>query len=100
MENKSRKCSSTEDKDIDAISYCGECRIFMCKKCEKFHSKLFSNHQIYNLDKPIDEIFTGFCKEPNHSNKLEYLCKTHNTLCCLECVSKNIKNGGGIHHKL
>ena len=65
----------------------------MCNKCEKFHLKLFSDHQIYNLDKQIDEIFTGFCKESNHPNRLEFFCKNHNTLCCAACLCKIGKKG-------
>ena len=95
MEGK--KCSNKEDKDIDAISFCGECKIYMCNKCERFHKNLFSNHKTYNLRKQDREIFTGFCKEQNHSNKLEYFCKNHNTLCCIECISKKVKNGIGVH---
>ena len=97
MEDKAKKCSSEEDKDIDAISYCGECKIYMCNKCEKYHSKLFSNHEIYNLDKSVDDIFTGFCKESNHSNKLIFFCKNHNTLCCAACLCKIEKDGNGLH---
>ena len=93
MENKSIKCSSKEGKDINAISYCGECNIYMCNKCEKFHSKLFYNHQIYNLDKQTDDIFTGFCKEPNHRDKLEFYCKNHKALCCAACLCKFEKKG-------
>ena len=97
MENKAIKCTSKEDENIDAISYCGECKIYMCNKCEKFHSKLFSNHQTFNLDKRIREIFTGFCKEPNHHQALEFFCKTHNSLCCAACLCKLEKNGIGLH---
>ena len=88
MENKAVKCSSKDDKDIDAISYCGECKIYMCDKCEKSHSKLFSNHQIYNFDKQLEEIFTGFCKEPNLRDILEFFCKDHNTLYFSACLCK------------
>ena len=97
MENKAVKCSSKDDKDINSTSYCGECKIFMCNKCEKFHSKLFSNHQIYNLDKQPEEIFTGFCKEPNHRDILEFFCKDHNTLCCTACLCKISKKNIGQH---
>ena len=95
MEKK--KCSSKEDKDIDAICYCGECRIYMCNKCEKFHSKLFAFHQTFNIDKNIDYIFTGFCKEPNHPIKLQFFCKNHNILCCAACLCKIEKDGIGLH---
>ena len=97
MENKAIKCTSKEDENIDAISYCGECKIYMCNKCEKFHSKLFSSHQTFNLDKKIGEIFTSFCKEPNHHQALEFFCKTHNSLCCAACLCKLEKNGIGLH---
>ena len=53
MEFKKIKCSSKDDQEIDAISYCGEYKINMCNKCEKYHTKLFQNHQIYNLNKNI-----------------------------------------------
>ena len=69
----------------------------MCNKCEKFHSELFSNHQVFNLDKQIGEIFTGFCKEPNHHQALEFYCKTHNSLCCSACLCKLEKNEIGLH---
>jgi len=97
MEIQKQKCSSKEDQDINAISYCGQCNIYMCNKCEKFHTKLFSSHQIYNLEKQTGEIFTGFCKEKNHLNKLEFFCKTHNSLCCAVCLCKIEKNGIGLH---
>ena len=59
MENKTVNCSSIEAHDIDTISYCGECKIYMRMNCEKFHSKLLSSHQTYNLEL-FDDIFTGF----------------------------------------
>ena len=71
MEIQKQKCSSKEAQDINVISYCGQCNIYMCNKCEKFHIKLFFNHKIYNLEKQTGEIFTGFCKEKNHLNKLQ-----------------------------
>ena len=97
MENKPIKCTSKEDQNIDAISYCGECKIYMCVNCEKFHSKLLSSHKIFPLNKQNEDIFTGFCKEPGHSNKLKFFCKTHNTLCCAVCTSKIGKEGIGLH---
>jgi len=97
MENKAIKCTSKEDENIDAICYCGECKIYMCNKCEKFHSKLFFNHQTFNLDKQIIDIFTGFCKESNHRDALKFFCKNHNILCCSSCLCKLQKDGFGLH---
>ena len=62
----------------------------MFHKCEKLHSELFSNHHQIKIekDKDINEIFTGLCKEENHYIELKYFCKTHNKLCCAECITK------------
>ena len=79
-----KKCSLKEHKEIDAIFYCQECRIYICNKCEQFHSNWYKDNHKYNLDKDLTEIFTGFCQEKNHSCELGYFCKTHNMLCCAE----------------
>ena len=52
MENK--KCFSIEHKEIDAISFCFECKIYMCNKCENLHSKLFINHNVLIIFKQIE----------------------------------------------
>ena len=92
-----KKCSFRTHNEIDAINYCLECKVFMCNKCEKFHSDLCQNHHSYSIDKDINEIFTGFCKEENHLNKLDYYCKNHNKLCCAACISKIVGKGNGQH---
>ena len=66
------KCSVEEHKEMNAVKYCPECNIYLCNKCENFHSPLFKNHHPYNINKD-EEIFTGICKEKNHPNKLELL---------------------------
>ena len=88
MENKKKKCSLSEHKETEAILYCIECNVYMCTKCEKLHSGLFKNHHQYNLDKDINEIFTGICKEENHFGTLKFFRKTHNKLCCASCITK------------
>ncbi len=70
----------------------------MSNKREAFHSKLLQNHLTYTLDKSIDYIFTGYCKEKRHNNELEYYCKTHNILCCDLCIS-NMKGKGKDKYK-
>ena len=86
-----KKCCSKKHKEIDATYYCLECNIFICNKCSNLHSDLFENHHMCNIDKNMQEIFTGKCKEGNHKDELEFYCKTHNILCCVACISK-IKN--------
>ena len=95
--NNKIECSLPEHQDSKAISYCQECKIYMCNKCDKIHSGLCLKHHKYNLEKEIKEIFTGFCKEEKHSNILEYYCKTHNILCCAACISKIKGRGNGQH---
>ena len=91
------KCFTKEHKEIDAISYCQECQIYMCNKCENYHSSFLKNvHHTFNLNR-LDEIFTGFCKEKNHPNKLKYFCKNHNKLCCGLCIAKLNQEGDGQH---
>ena len=97
MDNITNKCYNEDHPNTEAIYYCIECKISMCNKCESLHSKLFKKHNKINLDKNDDlsEIFTGFCKEKNHFDKLDYYCKTHNKLCCAGCISKlKIKDKG------
>jgi len=93
---KQKKCSLEEHKEIDAIMYCPECRIYMCNKCENYHSPFFKNHHPYKLNNEED-IFTGYCKEINHIDKLKYYCKQHNQLCCAACLCKINKDGDGQH---
>ena len=81
-----KKCSSKEHGEIDAINYCVECKVYMCKNCINFHSKLLQNHHIYGINEEMKDIFTGFCKEENHDIKLEFYCKNHNILCCAACI--------------
>ena len=98
MESNKKFCSSKDHKEIEAISYCYKCQIFLCNKCLNHHKSLFDNHPIYNIDKISEENFTGFCKEENHNIKLEYFCKNHNQLCCCFCISKLKGKGNGQHN--
>ena len=91
------KCSLPEHKEKDAIYYCQECKVYMCINCQKLHSGFLINHHQYKLDKDIKDFFTGFCKNENHLEKLEYFCKNHNQLCCASCIVKIKKKGKGQH---
>ena len=95
MENQI-KCSLEEHKEINAIKFCPECKIYMCNKCDSMHSTILKSHNSYILNKG-EEIFTGICKEKNHSNKLDYFCKNHNQLCCGLCIAKLNEKGEGQH---
>ena len=99
MENLKKKCSSKKHLDIDAIYYCQDCKKYLCNKCQNYHLELFEEHQYINIDSniKIKEFFTGYCIENNHTNKLEYFCKNHNILCCLECICKIKDEKRGLH---
>ena len=97
MENNIFKCSFIEHKEIDAIKFCQECNVYLCNKCDKFHSGLLNNHHVYLLNQNEKEIFTGLCKTENHSLTLDYFCKTHNELCCSHCITKIKGKGRGQH---
>ena len=95
-----KKCSNSSHQENNAISFCQECKIYMCNKCEKLHSEFIENHHQFKLSKDnyMDEIFTGLCKESNHQYELKYFCKTHNILCCAECIVKIKDEIYGHHH--
>ena len=93
-----QKCSSKEHENIDAVCFCQKCETYMCNKCENFHSKLCQNHQTFKIKNDIKEKeFNGYCKEKDHFNTLDYFCKTHNVLCCAECIIKVKRSGKGQH---
>ena len=96
--NNNIKCSSIEHKDKNARFFCYHCNKKFCNKCEISHKELFSNeHNIVEINNDFSKIFTGFCKETNHLNKLELYCKNHNQLCCSDCITKIEYNGKGQH---
>ena len=96
METKINYCSAKDHQEIKSISFCQECRVYMCENCKKVHSDLYNHHQI-DLNDETQEIFIGICNEKNHNYKLEYFCKTHNKLVCLACIANIKKKGNGQH---
>ena len=92
-----KKCSSKEHENIDAISFCQQCSIYLCNKCDNIHKNLCQYHNPYNINKNLNDIFTGYCMEKNHNNKIEYFCKIHNQLCCDSCIIKIKVKGKGQH---
>ena len=63
MEIEKKKCASIDHINIDAITFCKNCKVYLCNLCDNFHSKLFSTHSIQVLKKEEYEIFTGICKD-------------------------------------
>ena len=96
-ENNEIKCTSKNHEKIKAIYFCQICKIYICKNCEISHSNLCPNHNLYELNKDIKEIFTGFCQKEKHNEELEYFCKTHNEICCASCLCVIKGKGKGQH---
>ncbi len=93
-----QNCSIKGHQEINAIKYCPECKLYLCNKCLEHHSKILEIHKIIDLNKDDKEdTFTGFCSIKNHKNELEYFCKDHNELICVECISKINTRGYGQH---
>ena len=99
MENQVSKCSLKKHAELNAISFCQECKLYMCNKCLNLHTELFEskNHKTVKLNKETKELFTGLCPEEKHKEELEYYCKTHNKLCCSSCLSVVKSKGNGQH---
>ena len=93
-----KKCSHKKHSEINAISYCSECNLYLCNKCTNNHIEYLETHHLINLDKNNQEIFTGLCQEFNHKKELIFYCKDHNKLCCAACLCKIKENGNGVHH--
>ena len=96
MEIQNPKCSSSKHSEINAVSYCPECKKYLCNKCQNLHNELLEDHKTINLNEK-KEIFINKCKEKNHNDKLEFFCKDHNILCCSLCICKIKEYGYGQH---
>ena len=91
MEDNIKKCSLSKHSQIDASSYCQNCKLNLCNKCRNFHDEIHEGHNLFNLNKDLKEIFVDLCNKEDHNKKLEFYCKNHNTLCCAVCLCK-LKN--------
>ena len=98
MENQKKYCSFQGHEKIPADIYCISCKVYMCQKCESFHSKLLSNHKVFNMDKMNNEdVSQEFCHQEKHNIELQYYCRNHNILCCAKCITKIRNKENGIH---
>ena len=97
MENIKKFCSFKNHNEVESISFCSRCQIYMCNKCLNHHENIFEIHPVIKINELKNEIFTGYCQEENHINKLEFFCKNHNQLCCVSCICKIQKKGKGQH---
>ena len=96
MEITNTKCSSKKHSEINAVSYCPQCKKYLCNKCKNFHAEMDEEHKVIDINQK-NEIFIDKCKEENHNAKLEYYCIEHNILCCVACLCKIKEDGYGQH---
>ena len=92
------KCSNKKHSEINAISYCIECNLYLCNKCKNNHIEYLEIHHLNDLDKNNQELFTGMCTELNHKDELKFYCRNHNKLCCAACLCKIKIDGKGQHY--
>ena len=98
MNNQKKTCSFQGHENIPSNIYCISCNVYMCQKCESFHSKLLPGHKIYNIDKTnLDDINQEICNQEKHNLEFQYFCKNHNILCCAKCITKIKNKENGLH---
>ncbi|XP_071161848.1 uncharacterized protein [Mytilus edulis] len=87
-------CTICHDDGISksAVTWCTECEVFLCRDCEKPHSKsrLSKNHKTMSakdyqkLPTFMQEI-SSQCRD--HKKKFELYCSFHVCPCCVQCVT-------------
>ena len=95
-------CQSCDEGE-PAVSYCGECVMFLCEFCEKAHRRLrgTNGHKLCS----IDELGKGIATDapsilpekvemcPAHPTKpLELYCRCEDVLICRDCIIKKHKD--------
>ena len=88
-----QKCSNSSHKENIAISFCQECKIYMCNKCDKLHSEFIENHHQFKLEKEksVDEIFTGLCKQNIFAKFIMYYAAQNVSLKLKEKILDSIQ---------
>ena len=98
MEPSKKYCFLKEHSEKEAISFCFDCKVFMCNKGENQYSERCKNHTKYKIDNYNQkDTFIGYCLEKNHIIELSYFCKQHNSLCCGLCITKIKDKQNGQH---
>ena len=95
-----KNCSFPEHQAIKAITYCFICKIYMCNKCEIFHSKMFETHKqlccakcVIKIGNKKDAIHKDCNVCPIEEIKDEKINNLKENIKKLEELSKNLNNG-------
>ena len=60
MEHNIKKCSLSKHSQIDASSYCQNCKLNRCHQCRNFHDKIHEGHKLFNLSIDLKEILKKY----------------------------------------
>lgn len=100
IKKKSETCDGCKSRGdvIKAESWCSECQEALCNTCSNYHktNKSLKHHRMFNVkdleEEPILFRFTDeeFCAH-HQDKRVEMLCKYHEALCCIICVTSSHK---------
>ena len=85
-ERKKQRCQFCRRKDIDAISYCTDCSMFICDGCSSEHKvrNLFRGHNII----PFQQSENVKC--PSHKKVIKYFCHMCDHNLCSICIQNGL----------
>ncbi|CAG2186866.1 unnamed protein product [Mytilus edulis] len=80
----------------EAVRWCTECEVFLCRDCEKHHrkSRMFQNHKTMSINEYINlpafvQKISSQCRD--HKKKFELYCSFHACPCCVQCITDTHK---------
>ncbi|CAC5413867.1 unnamed protein product [Mytilus coruscus] len=92
-------CHLCEEEDVSkvAIVWCADCDTFLCKDCERHHSRIKASkgHQTIALDeyKKLPSFIVDIKSRcENHDEKYDFYCKFHGDPCCVKCIKDKHKD--------
>ncbi|XP_076106113.1 uncharacterized protein LOC143074639 [Mytilus galloprovincialis] len=92
-------CHLCEEEGVsnDAVVWCADCETFLCKDCERHHSRIKASkdHQTIAMDtyKKLPSFIVDIkncCVK--HDQKYDFYCKFHGDPCCVKCITDNHKD--------
>lgn len=90
-------CLENSKPKVDAIFYCPECNIFLCRSCNEFHKTIpvSENHRVLRGSRMPKSIADKPVKYPDcktHTGKSsDHYCFQHHKLVCKHCIEHNHK---------
>ncbi|CAC5413866.1 unnamed protein product [Mytilus coruscus] len=92
-------CHLCEEENVSNVAtiWCAECETFLCKGCERHHSRIKASkrHQTITLDeyKKLPSFIVDIksrCEK--HDEKYDFYCKFHGDPCCVKCIKDKHKD--------